>query len=186
MNNSRELDVEDDGERTHDQLPTVEEIHAGTKRDSNRTRSCRNHICRRKIFYILITLIVVCLSLSIALIASARRKDTRDKLVQKILDSVSSSDDYPKDGSPQQFASRWISRDDPLQLTVPERIGDNNYRAFITRYVAVVLWFTLGGSEWKDNYQFLSDKGTCEWNKKGILGIICDDNNEPNIIMMRE
>jgi len=190
MNNSRELAVKDDGERIHDQLPTVEEIHAGTKRDLNRTRSCRNHICRRKIFYIfLVILIIVCLSLSIALIVSRTEdpKDAREKLVQKFLDTVSSSDDLSKDGSPQQFASRWISRHDLLELTVPERKDDNNYRAFITRYAAAVLYFSLGGSEWNDNCHFLSDKGICEWNKQNelvMLGIVCDDNNEPKDITM--
>jgi len=184
----------DEEERVHDQLPTVQEIHAFPNQNLDETR-------RRKKKCILVSVIIaLCVSISVAVpvFISAKSSygpsmDERKKLVLDFLGTVSSSSDLQKDGSPQQLACAWISLDDPRQLAVPSGINDSRALSFISRYVAAVLYFSSGGSNWSDNFHFLSENNICDWNKftDGAseyalfsLGIVCNKNDEPQQIMI--
>jgi len=190
MNHARDGDED---EHTHDQLPRVDEIHEMHDHNPNGDRS---HAYRKKAFCVVVLVIAVCLGASVGLIILKHASNTekRQEEIQNFLSVVSLPGDLQKYGSPQQFASTWISRHDPIQLTVPSGMDDEGALEFISRYIAAVFYFSLGGSEWNDRFNFLTEDNICDWNRYYTdgtseyalvnLGITCNINNEPRTIMM--
>jgi hypothetical protein len=70
------------------------------------------------------------------------------------------------EGSPQFKALKWIANEDPA--TTIEIINQ--------RYVAAALYFALGGENWIEKCNFLTEDPVCSWNQEDS-GVICDSTN---------
>jgi len=116
-----------------------------------------------------------------------------EPMINDFFENLSSKSDLQTEGSPQQLASSWILNDDSLQLAMPLSFDDVDASKFVSRYALAVLYFAFNGSKWVDDFDFLSRRDVCEWNKsyndvlankKYFHGVSCDDNNEPIAIEM--
>lgn len=83
--------------------------------------------------------------------------------------------------SPQFRALEWIANLDPAKLSV----GEDSAEVIQQRYVAAVLYFALGGTQWTDTFNFLSADKACLWNVDK-LGIHCDEWDEITSIRLRK
>ena len=75
--------------------------------------------------------------------------------------------------SPQGQAFSWIVNGDPAQLSVE----DTPHETIKTRYVAALLYFAFQGTNWLQQFNFLSADNVCMWNQIGTddraYGIEC-------------
>ena len=119
----------------------------------------------------------------------------RNKIALEFLGNISSSSDLMKLGSSQQLASNWIINDDEFQLEIPASMEDSNADKFVSRYVLAVLYYALGGSRWRDKFNFFSGVDECFWNRvytdtstkaASLLGITCNKQLHPQAIMLRK
>jgi len=128
-------DNEEEKVRVHDQLPTVEQIHPKSTRDLKNIGSYIDTIRRkRKIYFLIVGVIIVVLVLSIIIGVSTRRKRAnktpqrtkiRDELAIELLGTVSSTFSLLEVGSSQQRALEWIVENDNLVLKVPKIMEDD-------------------------------------------------------------
>jgi hypothetical protein len=62
--------------------------------------------------------------------------------------------------SPQFQALNWIANVDSARLSVEQ----DSHEVIRQRFVAAVLYFSLGGESWTDQRNFLSTNHACLWN----------------------
>jgi hypothetical protein len=78
-----------------------------------------------------------------------------------------------EDGTSENKALIWISKEDPLQMPVT-----SGYEELIDRFIVATFYFATNGKEWtRKNMHFLSKSSVCEWND-GTHGIFCDENGK--------
>jgi hypothetical protein len=72
--------------------------------------------------------------------------------------------------SPQVKAFAWVAEDNMVR-------GDDSDEDIILRYVSAVVYYSLSGESWTNQYNFLSHDDLCSWNdgETGTSGIICSD-----------
>jgi len=80
--------------------------------------------------------------------------------------------------SPQALALKWLQAD-PITLT-----SARSTRIVLERYALAVLYFTMSGPTWRDQYLFLTDTNACNWNGEStnissgiIAGVFCNDSD---------
>jgi len=98
----------EEGERVHDQLPTVEQIHSKSKRDLKNVGSYIDSIRRkRKTYFLIAGVIIVVLVLSISIGVSTSRKRSENRKGSKNGNEESSFENgNPPDPTPQPTKSR--------------------------------------------------------------------------------
>ena len=62
----------------------------------------------------------------------------------------------------------WVAEDNKAR-------PDDSDEEIILRYVAAVVYYSLGGENWTNQNNFLSHDNLCMWNDAGATGIICND-----------
>lgn len=86
----------------------------------------------------------------------------------KLLLPISGNDGLTDDPESPQFKSfLWVAQDSALRNDPDDVI--------ILRYVAAVVYYSLGGETWTNQYNFLSHDELCSWNDQGS-GILCSNN----------
>eukprot|EP00568_Trieres_chinensis_P006711 CAMPEP_0183296592 /NCGR_PEP_ID=MMETSP0160_2-20130417/4079_1 /TAXON_ID=2839 ORGANISM="Odontella Sinensis, Strain Grunow 1884" /NCGR_SAMPLE_ID=MMETSP0160_2 /ASSEMBLY_ACC=CAM_ASM_000250 /LENGTH=263 /DNA_ID=CAMNT_0025458221 /DNA_START=87 /DNA_END=874 /DNA_ORIENTATION=+ len=93
--------------------------------------------------------------------------------------------------SPQYKAAMWLAQEDPSKPYIPPVAGGDEYEkdlasSFAQRYILTVLYYSLGGEQWKENLGFLSKENVCDWyetfrTKSGTtvpLGTGCNSDGE--------
>ena len=79
--------------------------------------------------------------------------------------------------TPQNKAYDWLVNEDPANLDV-DNLTDE---ALSQRYIVALLYFSLDGGNWFDQYDFLTASHVCTWNNgssRNKLGIICDSSDK--------
>ena len=56
-----------------------------------------------------------------------------------------------------------------IQRTLPIDTPEETIK---NRYVAALLYYAFGGSNWKEQYNFRSEGDICTWNQKGLFGLM--------------
>lgn len=72
-------------------------------------------------------------------------------------------------GSPQKEALDFLVQGDPLFLSVPSSTDSAQGKAFLTRYLMVLLYYSTNGPHWQLRMHFLSGVDTCKWYTVVIL-----------------
>ncbi len=183
-----EVEIEEEDEPIHDQLPSVEEV---------KENSYLDHLIRRKKRtnrYLLIMGIAFVVGLAITM----NRKTKKNKF-QSAITSVtttvrmSNHEAFFDPDSPQSKALHWMIEEDPLALPLPSSKSDT----FVQRYAIAVMVFALTTANTKTNvsqtntrqtFHLLSGSHECEWNSEWDMienengnreriqmGIICED-----------
>mmetsp|Transcript_9245 Transcript_9245/g.22965 ORF Transcript_9245/g.22965 Transcript_9245/m.22965 type:complete len:1330 (-) Transcript_9245:125-4114(-) len=79
--------------------------------------------------------------------------------------------------TPQNKAYDWLVNEDPANLDL-DNLTDEELSQ---RYIAALLYFSLDGGNWFDEYHFLTSSHVCTWNNgssRNKLGIICDSSDK--------
>jgi len=93
-------------------------------------------------------------------------KERFDQLVG-ILQPISGSSSFGDSSSAQYKAAWWLAAIDGIQMDFSSVRSDK----IIQRYVLALLWYGLGGENWKNRKNYASDLVTCSWD-----GVSCDTN----------
>lgn len=89
-----------------------------------------------------------------------------------IIAEVSDEALLQEEGTPQYNAFNWIAYDD----TGIDDVKSVDTRVIIERYVLAVFYYSTGGGNWTDQYQFLSSSSVCLW-QTDFAGASCDSTN---------
>jgi hypothetical protein len=79
--------------------------------------------------------------------------------------------------SPAHDAYDWLVSEDPANLD----FGSVTEQDLSQRYIAALLYFSLDGGNWFEQYGFLKETHVCEWNNRSYrnkMGIICDSSDK--------
>jgi len=98
---------------------------------------------------------------------------TRTLKIMSIISAISGLDAFVDPASPQYQAACWILYDDEHRIK-PTDIS------LVQRFVLAVMYYSSGGSGWKNQFHFISSKDECDWstgtkNEWGVAGIVCTD-----------
>jgi hypothetical protein len=140
---------------------------------------CHQRIC---IILTVISLLVVII-VAIAVPLSNRPPGDDPARLQSITNAVSSSSVSSEAaletaGSPQNSALQWLAYSDPAQV----QSTDTN--RILRRYVLAVIYYSLGGNSWQNQFFFLSGDHECRWHdvwdngQSMFAGVTCNDENE--------
>lgn len=183
-------------------FPLSEEVRSYPEvatRSSNNFRPAILHLTRkRRNVWIVTALVGVILVVMIpAIIVSKRNRSERDTSNSFISDMVSESPPRPPIAavieyfltesvtdasffqditSPQYKAARWLSEEDPANLSIPSVFTQHMDGYFyMFRYIMAINYFALGGEQWFHQLSFLSVEHVCRWNsgKAATLGVVC-------------
>jgi len=182
-----DIDVDEEDENIHDQLPSVEEAKANVVFERSPKKSYQT-----KLGFVLLGIAMIgFLAAAMNVIRKRQKYLAAVELVTTTL-PLSHQDAFVDKYSPQSNALRWMMEEDPLQLSLPS----TNLDPFVQRYVVSCLVFALTMSssmtqETHKAFHLLSGVHECEWNSEwkklhGVdqtmerLGILCDD--EKNVM----
>eukprot|EP00526_Cylindrotheca_closterium_P007430 CAMPEP_0113614126 /NCGR_PEP_ID=MMETSP0017_2-20120614/7000_1 /TAXON_ID=2856 /ORGANISM="Cylindrotheca closterium" /LENGTH=710 /DNA_ID=CAMNT_0000523273 /DNA_START=522 /DNA_END=2654 /DNA_ORIENTATION=- /assembly_acc=CAM_ASM_000147 len=163
---------DDDEQVIHDQLPTVEEIHA--QRSPQKGPSCA-----RKLGYCFMTLIFLCIVIIPPILLTMkddyeqRKQEITEFLMTKTLAKGSQLDDPT---SPQAKAVEFLATEKYDNSALSDE-------KLIERYTMTVWYYATNGPKWRYQMRFLSSEDTCGWfswfrnQRSGQItkeGVICD------------
>jgi len=83
--------------------------------------------------------------------------ESRCEEIRKVVSSVSTSESLDDTSSPQNRALEWLCFHDELELP------SNEQQEITQRYILAVLYYSLGGSDWTVDCDFLSAAHECDW-----------------------
>jgi hypothetical protein len=72
--------------------------------------------------------------------------------------------------TPQFQALNWLAYQDPAMLPFTQ----SNSSTLVERYVAAVFYYSMGGPQWSNHLDFLSNHSICDWGIES-LGVFCDE-----------
>jgi hypothetical protein len=157
---------------------------------------------KKKICIIVIVFLVIVAAIGIGVGVAASNKDpkpeessqpptaaptpvtTRAQAFKGILEPIS-GEQLNNTNSPQFQALNWLANVDAANMTV----GVDSEDMITSRYVAAVLYYAFGGSDWLNQYKFLSDREACSWNQKfidGVRGMSCGSDGTVELFQLRE
>lgn len=174
---SQRYSHEDDQQVIHDQLPTVEEIHAQQRPpppvDEGKFRRRCGYAIMTIVF--LLAIIVPPIILTMDSEYEERKEDISDFLIHKMnIVTASQLDDA---NSPQRKAVEFLAR----EAFPNQNLSDEK---FVERYTLSVFYYATGGEQWRFQMNFLTSKDVCNWNayfenqNNGDItqeGAICED-----------
>lgn len=144
-----------------------------------RQPSTGDHLLRKRMLRIggrvAIVLAVLAISIGIGVGVSSKRQgsashlpsggdleERRDQVRSFLVDNgVTSQEALEETGSPQALAAEWITSKDLEQRQVPAML--HSQQRFVQRYVLAVLYYALGGDEWKEDLRWLTAEDECAW-----------------------
>ncbi|KAL3935700.1 MAG: hypothetical protein SGBAC_008828 [Bacillariaceae sp.] len=165
-------DDDDDKEAIHDQLPTVDEIHAQRRPQKGTSRA-------RKWGYCLMTLLFLCVVIIPPVILT--RKDRYEQRKQEIVEflmqrQIASGSQLDNPQSPQAKAVEFLASEDFDNAALSDE-------KLIERYTMTVWYHATNGPKWRYQMRFLSNEDTCGWfswfrnQRSGQItkeGVICE------------
>ena len=189
-------------ENHHDQLPSVDEIHAmrmgrrgvGSGDDSNDgvkkwKRCCAYFLC------VITLILVICLPILVAVeddeIKQERIVEMKKLLIEKKLATLDALSDP---NGPQSMAVEFLVQEEQQYGRIhdlTESSLSSSTDKFIERYVLAVFYFATTSNpdkDWKYDMNFLSVNDVCEWNSKfwnlntGRIishGVLCNNDVDP-------
>jgi hypothetical protein len=150
-------------------LPTADELRLALPPRS----SHKNH--RYWIWAVLLGLLVI-LAASIGIGAhnkknrsqqSQARQAALPNVIQYLsMTGVSNATLLNKGGTPQSLAANWLANSDGLNLPIPsdtDGSSPDGYQ-YLSRYILAVLWYANAGSEWINQFGWLTSNSVCYWN----------------------
>jgi hypothetical protein len=170
----------------HDQLPTVQEIHA-----QRSPAPSDNSKCLRKCGYFILTVFFLCAIIlpPVILSLNTRYEKRKEEITTLLLDqNIAKSSQFNDPSSPQAQALEFLAREgfDNAQLSNDK---------FIERYTLTILYYATGGPQWKFPMKFLEPVDACFWNSffmnqnNGDItqeGAVCDDEMNPPMVKILE
>jgi Leucine-rich repeat (LRR) protein len=172
--------VEDlDVEMAEHSLPTSEELKASLPPTSRKGRN----IC------LVVTLLLAIIGIVLVPVAVSKKNKNKsaehhypertEEVIQFLWDNkVTDLPDLRTPGSPALLAAEFLADGDAYNMALTEA----NKQKFIERYVMVLMYYSMGGTEWTYKLNFLSAVDHCEWN--GLFttgsgntireGVLCD------------
>ena len=190
-----DLELDNNGQRQHDQLPNAEEV---------RFNILPTNKHRRNLILAGITGLVVLLVIILPWSAASRNKNnsssssssmqgasTSSRMTQTVAYLLDYVNHTPLStiGTPQRRAAEWMADHDPLQYPL-ERGG-----RFLQRYALVVFFYsTQGDIMWQHKLNFLSDRDECDWNADFTrdddvdvtMGVQCNENGSVQELVIRK
>jgi len=166
-------DDDDDEEQViHDQLPTVDEIHA-----QNQVR--KGPSCARKVGYCFMLVLFLCVVIipPILLAQKDRYEQRKQEITEFLLSrNIANGSQLDYSGSPQAKA---------LEFLASEKFDNSvlSDEKLIERYTMTVWYYATNGPKWRYQMGFLSPEDTCGWfswfrnQRSGQItkeGVICD------------
>lgn len=118
------------------------------------------------------------------------RKASLDAVINYLNEAgVSSVTDMTKNGTPQNAAAVWLADTDPLNLGIPEDGPSDGGYMYVVRYVLAVVYHSMNGTQWKNQFKFLTGRDVCTWNdivevtRNGVKdtepgGVYCDSTTD--------
>jgi hypothetical protein len=186
----------DNDRRGH--LHTVnDDLAAGPTATKPPPNSSSRICCRRMLCYAICILLLLIIILTPFIITSSNHQDDNSYVLEQRIDEVvdfllnkkiSAESDLLMEGSPQRRAAQFMAVDDSY------RVADSNLSFFVDRYVLVLMWYALGGSEWNYQHHFLSSQNQCEWftnlytssGQAVRQGVLCDETGRVTEIKLRK
>jgi hypothetical protein len=143
---------------------------------------------RRMYIGITVVVMVVILSLAFGLGFGLGLKDdsgpppTPEEALYDLVSQWSSVEDLNTTSSPQSIAFNWVLNEDPLDLTAGLVDGSTNSSTVLERYVLSVLYWSTGGPNWTNQFNFMTNNSVCDWlNETSITtvsSVECNDFGE--------
>eukprot|EP00977_Amphora_coffeiformis_P000110 scaffold26_cov158-Amphora_coffeaeformis.AAC.2 len=66
--------------------------------------------------------------------------------------------------TPQSQAARWLANEDTRNLALPsEGVESKQGYHFITRYILATIYYAMSGSDWRFQFNFMSEDDICDW-----------------------
>ena len=184
-----DIEVEEEGQTIHDQLPSVEEVKANSYIDNLIRRKKRSNRNLALVGFLVVAFFIV-------VIHGKTKQNKLQSAITSITTTVrlSHKEAFLDPISPQSQALKWMLEEDSLRLQLPSSSTD----PFVQRYVIAVLTFALTTPNTKTNFshkttrklfRLLSGVHECDWNsdletlrhndeKVQIkMGIICENQN---------
>lgn len=109
------------------------------------------------------------------------RPDLNSLIDYLVGQGVSDASDLQDTTTPQYKAARWLAVEDGANIPIPANgitlVGGYRY---IFRYVMALNYFALGGDEWDDSFNFLTDDDICYWHNYQLAGgVFCFVGDQP-------
>jgi hypothetical protein len=174
-------------------LPTVAELRGKSDAEDNvQVRSSKRARC------ILYTLPFLVVAIIVIVVVAVTTSDSQDDLRHMHHDqaftavvaylgnhNISGFPDLIREGSFQNLAATWMARGDTHSMSIPKGSpASKEGYAFIQRYIMALLYYQMGGPQWKYDINFLKAQNTCDWSSwivresdKVPMGAICNSNN---------
>lgn len=165
-------DYDDEEQVIHDQLPTVDEIHA--QRNIQKGPSLA-----RKLGYALMTVVFLCIVIIPPIILS--KKDYYEKRKQELTEfllqqGIAKGVQLENSNSPQHKALEFLASEKYDNAALAQD-------KLIERYTMAVWYYSTNGPKWRYQMRFLTPEDTCEWfswfrnQRSGQItkeGVVCD------------
>eukprot|EP00980_Cylindrotheca_fusiformis_P011765 scaffold2803_cov76-Cylindrotheca_fusiformis.AAC.4 len=181
------MNEEDEQEIFHDQLPSVDEIHAQYSSNSSSTKCLLR--CGYTVLVILFLLVIILPPVLLTRKNDYEQRKNRiiDTLINNGIVIIEDKSVLLEDVStPQGKAVEFLATEQ--YFDGDEILWKANGTKLIERYTAVVFYYATGGPNWKYKLYFLSStRDVCDWNAyfqisgSGEIvqeGIICDDDDD--------
>mmetsp|Transcript_48209 Transcript_48209/g.72894 ORF Transcript_48209/g.72894 Transcript_48209/m.72894 type:complete len:410 (-) Transcript_48209:158-1387(-) len=150
-----------------------------------RDENCAAYIYGRKfnLFILILPCLAVigaCIAIPFVILDRARRwnqdnshsrSESRCEEIRKVVSSVSTSESLDDTSSSQNRALEWLCFHDESELP------SNEQQEITQRYILAVLYYSLGGSDWTVDCDFLSAAHVCDWfdiakdDKNTVMGV---------------
>ena len=104
--------------------------------------------------------IFVILAIVLGLVLSNRDNElTGMEYLIELLSPISGRDVLTNETTSQYMTLEWLASEDTLGIT----LDATNQDLLLERYIVALLYFSMGGIDWKFDYNFLSNSSVCEW-----------------------
>ena len=174
-----DIEVEEEDELLHDQLPSAEEVKANPYLDyiiRRKKRTNRN---------LLMMGIAFVLGLAITINRMTKKNNFQSAIISVTTTvPISHHEVFFDPDSPQSKALQWMIEEDPLALPLPSSESD----PFVQRYAIAVMVFALTTTNTKTSssqtntrqiFHLLSGSHECEWNSEWFMVGSESENGEP-------
>mmetsp|Transcript_27283 Transcript_27283/g.39964 ORF Transcript_27283/g.39964 Transcript_27283/m.39964 type:complete len:409 (+) Transcript_27283:78-1304(+) len=164
-----------------------------------RDENCAAYIYGRKfnLFILILPCLAVigaCIAIPFVILDRARRwnqdnshsrSKSRCEEIRKVVSSVSTSESLDDTSSSQNRALEWLCFHDGSELP------SNEQQEITQRYILAVLYYSLGGSDWTVDCDFLSAAHVCDWfdiakdDKNTVMGVTdCNEDLKVTTIIL--
>lgn len=172
----------------------MEGMHQRKKKTrSERTSKNENWACRYLVAFVGLMVVAGAIACVIFFVvapmlqesANATSDMERFESLKSLASTISGGGIIQDTESPQFRALEWLSNEDEAGYSVLV----SPYREIVERYIIAVVYFSLSGSAWSQQYDFLTPKHTCAWNRydepnNDSFGVICNERGNVREIIL--